>query len=136
MAILATLLGCQGVEEFRYQLGAALNFGVTPVEVKEIVYQAVAYLGAGHHDHGTSPGGWYAGRRTRRRKPQCVGPVKMQIVSEGPAALPADENEEPQFAVPRFLSFVVKCAPSGRADRPADRPDIAMRCRTDANSAV
>jgi 4-carboxymuconolactone decarboxylase len=26
---------------------AALNFGVTPVEVKEIVYQAVAYLGIG-----------------------------------------------------------------------------------------
>ena len=28
-------------------LPAALNFGVTPVEVKEIVYQAVAYLGIG-----------------------------------------------------------------------------------------
>ena len=26
---------------------AALNFGVTPVEVKEIIYQAVAYLGIG-----------------------------------------------------------------------------------------
>ena len=26
---------------------AALNFGVTPVEVKEIVYQAAAYLGIG-----------------------------------------------------------------------------------------
>ncbi len=47
MAILATLLGCQGSEEFRCMLPAALNFGVTPVEVKEIVYQAVAYLGIG-----------------------------------------------------------------------------------------
>lgn len=47
MAILAALLGCQGVDEFRCQMGAALNFGVTPVEVKEIVYQAVAYLGIG-----------------------------------------------------------------------------------------
>ena len=47
MAILAALLGCQGVEEFRRQMGAALNFGVTPVEVKETVYQAVAYLGIG-----------------------------------------------------------------------------------------
>lgn len=47
MAILATLLGCQGAEEFRAMLPAALNFGVTPVEVKEIVYQAVAYLGIG-----------------------------------------------------------------------------------------
>lgn len=47
MAILATLLGCQGVDEFRAMMPAALNFGVTPVEVKEIVYQAVAYLGIG-----------------------------------------------------------------------------------------
>ncbi len=47
MAILSTLLGCQGIDEFRAMLPAALNFGVTPVEVKEIVYQAVAYLGIG-----------------------------------------------------------------------------------------
>lgn len=47
MAILAALLGCQGGDEFRAMLPAALNFGVTPVEVKEIVYQAVAYLGIG-----------------------------------------------------------------------------------------
>lgn len=47
MAILATLLGCQGIDEFRALLSAALNFGVTPVEAKEIVYQAVAYLGIG-----------------------------------------------------------------------------------------
>lgn len=47
MAILATLLGCQGVDEFHCQMGAALNFGVTPIEIKEIVYQAVAYLGIG-----------------------------------------------------------------------------------------
>lgn len=47
MAILATLLGCQGTEEFRAMVPAALNFGVTPIELKEIVYQAVAYLGIG-----------------------------------------------------------------------------------------
>ena len=47
LAILATLLGCQGIDEFRAMLPAALNFGVTPVEVKETVYQAVAYLGIG-----------------------------------------------------------------------------------------
>ena len=47
MAILATLLGCQGAEEFRGVLPAALDFGLTPVEVKEVVYQAVAYLGMG-----------------------------------------------------------------------------------------
>ncbi|MDE6104088.1 MAG: carboxymuconolactone decarboxylase family protein [Clostridia bacterium] len=47
IAILATLIGCQVIDEYRAMLGAALNFGVTPVEVKEIVYQSVAYLGIG-----------------------------------------------------------------------------------------
>lgn len=47
MSTLATLLGCQGIDEFRDMVPAALNLGVTPVEVKEIVYQAVAYLGIG-----------------------------------------------------------------------------------------
>lgn len=47
MAILATLIGCQGMDEFCAMLPAALNFGVTPVEIKEIVYQAVDYLGIG-----------------------------------------------------------------------------------------
>lgn len=47
IAILATLIGCQGIDEYKAMLPAALNFGVTPVEAKEIVYQAVAYLGIG-----------------------------------------------------------------------------------------
>lgn len=47
MAILATLLGCQGKEVFRALLPAALTAGVTPVEAREIIYQAVAYLGVG-----------------------------------------------------------------------------------------
>ena len=47
IAILATLLGCQGIDEFKAMIPAALNFEVTPVEIKEIVYQAVAYLGIG-----------------------------------------------------------------------------------------
>lgn len=47
IAILATLLGCQGIDEFRALMPAAMNFGVSPVEIKEIVYQAVAYLGIG-----------------------------------------------------------------------------------------
>lgn len=48
IAILATLLGSQSIDEFRAMVPAALNFGVTPIEVKEVVYQAVAYLGIGH----------------------------------------------------------------------------------------
>ena len=46
-AILATLIGCQGIDEYKIMLPAAMNFGVTPVEIKEIVYQSVAYLGMG-----------------------------------------------------------------------------------------
>ena len=46
-AILAALLGCQGIDEFKLALAASYSLGVTPVEMKEIVYQAVAYLGIG-----------------------------------------------------------------------------------------
>ena len=42
---LAAMIACQAVREYRVMLGAALNVGVTPVEVKEIVYQAVPYVG-------------------------------------------------------------------------------------------
>ena len=47
MAILATLLGCQGTEAFCLELPCALDAGITPVMAKEIVYQAVDYLGIG-----------------------------------------------------------------------------------------
>lgn len=47
MAILATLMGCQGIDEFRAILPDAINGGVKPSEVKEIIYQATAYLGIG-----------------------------------------------------------------------------------------
>lgn len=47
LAVLAALLGCQGVDAFRSMLGEALDAGVTPVQVKEAVYQATAYLGIG-----------------------------------------------------------------------------------------
>lgn len=47
MAILATILGCQGTDLYREILPEALDNGVTPIEVKEIVYQAVAYVGMG-----------------------------------------------------------------------------------------
>ena len=46
-AILAALLGCQGIDEFRLELPRALDAGVTPVMAKEVIYQAVDYLGIG-----------------------------------------------------------------------------------------
>jgi 4-carboxymuconolactone decarboxylase len=45
MAQLASLIACQALSEYQVMLGAALTVGVTPVEVKEIVYQAVPYVG-------------------------------------------------------------------------------------------
>lgn len=39
------MIACQALGEYRVMLGGALNIDVTPVEVKEIVYQAVPYVG-------------------------------------------------------------------------------------------
>ena len=47
MAVLAALLGCQGLDEFKLELARALDAGLTPVMVKEVVYQAVDYHGIG-----------------------------------------------------------------------------------------
>jgi 4-carboxymuconolactone decarboxylase len=45
MMIMASTIGSQALTEFKMMVNAALNVGVTPVEVKEIVYQAVPYVG-------------------------------------------------------------------------------------------
>ena len=45
LAILATCLGCGGREEFRRILVGALEVGLDPVAVKEVLYQLTAYLG-------------------------------------------------------------------------------------------
>jgi 4-carboxymuconolactone decarboxylase len=45
MVQLASLIASQALREYRVMLGAALNVGVTPIEIKEIVYQAVPYVG-------------------------------------------------------------------------------------------
>jgi len=45
MVQLAAIIACQANNEYRVMLGAALEVGVTPVQIKEIVYQAVPYVG-------------------------------------------------------------------------------------------
>jgi len=45
MVQLAAIVACQAINEYRVMMGAALQVGVTPVQVKEIVYQAVPYVG-------------------------------------------------------------------------------------------
>jgi len=40
LCILSALLGCQGMGEFQNMLHAALNAGVAPIAIKEVIYQA------------------------------------------------------------------------------------------------
>lgn len=47
MVILATLIGCGGIEAYTEMLAKALDNGITPIAAKEIVYQATDYLGYG-----------------------------------------------------------------------------------------
>jgi 4-carboxymuconolactone decarboxylase len=45
MLQLASMIASQALSEYRVMLGAALTAGVSPVQAKEIVYQAVPYVG-------------------------------------------------------------------------------------------
>ena len=45
LMIMASTIGSNALTEFKMMVNAALNSGATPVEVKEIVYQAVPYVG-------------------------------------------------------------------------------------------
>ncbi len=47
LAVLAAVMGCQGTDVFCALVPGALRCGVTPVELRELVYQAAAYLGLG-----------------------------------------------------------------------------------------
>lgn len=47
IAILSTLIGCNGTDAYKEMLPKALENGITPIEAKEIVYQAADYLGYG-----------------------------------------------------------------------------------------
>lgn len=47
MVQLAGMIAAGALSEYRVLLGAALTVGVTPVQVREIVYQAVPYVGMG-----------------------------------------------------------------------------------------
>jgi 4-carboxymuconolactone decarboxylase len=45
MVQLASMIASQALREYRVMIRPALTVGVTPVEIKEIVYQAVPYVG-------------------------------------------------------------------------------------------
>jgi 4-carboxymuconolactone decarboxylase len=43
--ILASTIASQALGEYKVMVGAALNVGLTPIEIKEILYQSVPYVG-------------------------------------------------------------------------------------------
>ena len=45
MVILGSLIASETLSEYKVMLDGALNVGVTPIEIKEIVYQSVPYVG-------------------------------------------------------------------------------------------
>ncbi|SOE90662.1 Uncharacterized conserved protein YurZ, alkylhydroperoxidase/carboxymuconolactone decarboxylase family [Burkholderia sp. YR290] len=45
MLLLGALIASQARREYAVMLGAALTVGVTPVEIKEVLYQAIHYVG-------------------------------------------------------------------------------------------
>ena len=45
MLILASTIASQAFGEYRVMVGAALNVGLSPIEIKEILYQSVPYVG-------------------------------------------------------------------------------------------
>ncbi|NWJ51618.1 MAG: carboxymuconolactone decarboxylase family protein [Bacteroidetes bacterium] len=45
MIILGSIIASQALGEYKVMLGGALNVGITPIEVKEILYQTVPYIG-------------------------------------------------------------------------------------------
>lgn len=45
LLIMASTIGSHALTEYKMFVNAALNVGVSPVEIKEVLYQAVAYVG-------------------------------------------------------------------------------------------
>lgn len=95
LCILSVLLGCQGMGEFQNMLHAALNTGIDPVAVKEVIYQATAYLGIGRtydfllaanqimEQHGVKLP--LAGQATTNEKTRFEEGLAKQVALFGPA---------------------------------------------------
>lgn len=116
MVQLAALIACQAVSGYKIMLDAALTVGVTPVEVKEVVYQAVPYVGMAKvfdflhatndvlTDHGVElplPG---QSTTTPQTRDELGLAVQKQIVGdEGVDRLYANAPEDEQH-IQRYLS--------------------------------
>ncbi len=45
LMIMASTIGSQALTEYKMFVNAALNIGITPIEIKEVLYQSVPYVG-------------------------------------------------------------------------------------------
>lgn len=81
MVQLAGLIACQALGEYRVMLGAALTVGVSRVEIKEIVYQAVPYVGMGRSSTSSTPpmtSSWSAASNCRSKANQRLLPSHVR----------------------------------------------------------
>lgn len=113
MVQLAALIACQAVNAYRAMLGGALNVGVTAVEVKEIMCQAVPYVGmatAFDFIHATNdvlrdrsialplPGQSTTTAQTRHEKAlQTQKRIFGDCIDSMAAQAPADQKHIPRF---------------------------------------
>ena len=114
MVQLAAIIASQALREYRVMLGAALTVGVTLVEVKEIMYQAVPYVGmakAFDFFHATNdvftergvalplPGQSRTAPETRAEKGLAVQKqiIGSDVVEKLYASAPADEQHFQRF---------------------------------------
>jgi len=113
---LAALIACGAVSEYRVMLGAALTAGVTPVEAKEIVYQAVPYVGMGRvfdfvrttnevlSDHGVELPLESQSTTTRETRAERGRAVQEQIVGSDRVQAMYDNASADELHFQRFLS--------------------------------
>lgn len=116
MVQLASMVASHAVGEYRVMLDGALNVGVTPVEAKEIVYQAVPYVGMAttvDFVHATNdvltergvelplPGQSTTTREDREEKGR---EVQERIVGEDTVADLYDSAPDDEMHIQRYLS--------------------------------
>jgi hypothetical protein len=106
--------------------GAALTVGVTPVEAKEVVYQAMPYVGMGRvfedASHARGARCRTAGRRVRARLCERLGSLRGLIVAALPAGTTASWYGLPPTYQPEELGGGLPAGAPG-----AVRPCVSSR---------
>jgi alkylhydroperoxidase/carboxymuconolactone decarboxylase family protein YurZ len=121
MTILAALIAAQALGEYKVLVGAALNLGVTPVEVKEILYQAVASAASSASARGCfafEPAGSLRARGT------AFGLTAAKTSALSPERLPNSMAPTGARRWPSLLSITTR--PSSLSC--SSRPVTSMKC--------